>query len=77
LYDLENKKKQPQEVGVEERYSIKCIGSSRRHVNCVSSIQWYHADNGLFLTSGYDGKIYLWDTNQFEVAYEFKLSKNI
>jgi DNA excision repair protein ERCC-8 len=57
--------------------SIKCkplLVASLQHNKCISAIQWYPGDTGIFITSGYDGKLLLWDTNRFEVAYSFQLN---
>lgn len=41
----------------------------------VSSVEWYPQDAGLFISADYAGKVHLWDTNAFQVAYTFDLSK--
>ena len=48
----------------------------RQHSFSLSSVQWYPADTGAFLTSSLDGKVLMWDTNDFRVAYEFQLGQS-
>ena len=41
----------------------------------LSSVEWYAQDCGIFVTSDYAGRVHLWDTNTFGIAYTFDLSK--
>ena len=42
------------------------------------NVQWYPADNGIFLTGGKtDGKLQLWDANELRVAEKFEMDGNI
>jgi DNA excision repair protein ERCC-8 len=50
------------------------LDKSRRHNHHLSSIQWHPSDTGAFLTSGFDGNLFIWDTNSFEVAGSFQLA---
>ena len=57
--------------------AIKCkplLQCSLQHNKSLSAIQWYPGDTGMFITSGYDGKLLIWDTNRFEVVYSFQLN---
>ena len=44
------------------------------HSGLISGIEWFPEDSGVFVSSSYDGRVLLWDTNSFQVAFEFDLS---
>lgn len=44
-----------------------------RHKYAVTSLSWYPADNGLFVTSSYDSTIKVWDTNEMKVTFNLKI----
>lgn len=46
--------------------------SINHHQACITSLQWYPADTGMFLSSSTDGTVKVWDTNECKVATEFK-----
>lgn len=33
------------------------------HTSSINTVEWYPADNGLFVTSSSDGNVCLWDAN--------------
>ena len=47
------------------------------HRHAVTCVQWFPQDTGLFATSGFDGVVKLWDTNQMQVACDFTLTGRI
>lgn len=53
----------------------KRSGGSRRgadhHTACISAVQWWPRDTGMFLTSSMDGSVKIWDTNRASVATSF------
>eukprot|EP00501_MAST-03F_sp_TOSAG23-6_P002677 GSMAST32.ASY1.ANO1.2824.1 assembled CDS len=64
---------------VDSRYSTFKSRTRRRrnvsinhHQACITSLQWYPADTGMFLSSSTDGTVKVWDTNECKVATEFK-----
>lgn len=34
---------------------------------CTVLVQWYPFDTGMFISGGVDGRVKVWDTNDFEV----------
>lgn len=44
-----------------------------QHKYAVTSLSWYPADNGLFVTSSYDSTIKVWDTNEMKVTFNLKI----
>jgi DNA excision repair protein ERCC-8 len=40
------------------------------HMYGVTSVQWFPHDTGMFVSSGNDGVVKLWDTNELCVASE-------
>eukprot|EP00038_Savillea_parva_P031463 m.86855 g.86855 ORF g.86855 m.86855 type:complete len:418 (+) comp9680_c0_seq1:3450-4703(+) len=43
----------------------------RAHNYSIETVQWYPHDNGLFVTSGSDGALKLWDANTMQPALTF------
>lgn len=43
------------------------------HRGVVSAVQWFPHDTGLFATTGHDGLVKLWDTNELVAACDFTL----
>ena len=43
----------------------------------ISSLEWYHEDSGMFISSTFSGSLSIWDTNQFQVAYNFALNSGV
>lgn len=41
------------------------------HRFSVETVEWYPHDNGMFITSGTDGTVKLWDSNTMTSAFEF------
>ena len=41
-----------------------------KHISCVT---WFPHDTGMFLSSGFDGSVKLWDTNALRMVLEFEL----
>eukprot|EP01137_Pigoraptor_chileana_P020912 Opistho-2@83903 len=52
-------------------------GSDERHLYSIETVQWMHGDTGLFLTSGMDHSLKVWDTNEMRVAFDFDLASKI
>ena len=83
LYDLKSNTKP---TSAADKIRCNCIVSAMSvsnsqqyssHLNYVSSVQWYPIDNGLFCTSGLDGVLKLWDTNNFSVAANFNIGDKV
>jgi len=47
-----------------------------RHKHGIGTVSWF-TDNGIFLTSGRDGKLKVWDTNAGSVVEEFNMEESI
>ena len=43
----------------------------------ISSLEWYPEDSGMFISSTFAGSLSIWDTNQFQVAYNFALNSSV
>ena len=43
----------------------------------ISSLEWYPEDSGMFISSTFSGSLSVWDTNQFQVAYNFALNSGV
>ena len=84
LYDLESALRQPHLPSSSsgfggrndtcEMFSIrhkKMSSLTQKHTKMISTVQWYPIDDGAFLSAGYDGKVFLWDANVFEIVHEF------
>ncbi|KAI9246522.1 excision repair cross-complementing rodent repair deficiency, complementation group 8 [Sporodiniella umbellata] len=57
-----------------EKYQpVACAKRQHRHRYTITSVAWYPSDNGLFITSGYDSVIKIWDTNEMKTVEEFDL----
>lgn len=57
----------------------KTIGKilpKKGHVFGVSAIEWWPFDNGMFVTSSFDGTIKVWDTNTLSYAYSFEMGNS-
>ncbi|XP_029648446.1 DNA excision repair protein ERCC-8 [Octopus sinensis] len=72
VYDLYNGTK-------DVKYSCNIVASvglsnNDRHRCSIETVQWYPLDTGMFITSGTDRLLKIWDTNNLVVAdhYEFK-----
>ena len=39
---------------------------SRSHYKMVTTVQWFPEDSGMFITSGMDGTVKMWDANRLE-----------
>ncbi|ANB14222.1 Rad28p [Sugiyamaella lignohabitans] len=65
---------------VHEEPSVKCVGTIPRksgHKFGVSTVLWWPFDNGMFVTSSFDGTAKVWDSESFEEAYSFNLETRI
>jgi len=52
-------------------YPVVCsvaIDSSFRHRGSVETVQWYPFDTGMFVSSGTDKLVKVWDTNALRVS---------
>jgi len=47
-----------------------------RHKHGIKTVSWF-TDNGIFLSSGRDGKLKVWDTNAGSVVEEFNIEEGI
>ena len=47
------------------------------HLYSVTSVEWYHIDNGLFISASFDKTVKVWDTNAFQPACEFRLKERV
>ncbi|CAH1775408.1 unnamed protein product [Owenia fusiformis] len=56
--------------------TVCTVGRSNRHVHkfSVYTVQWYTFDTGMFITSGADKLMKIWDTNTLKPADEFEFS---
>jgi DNA excision repair protein ERCC-8 len=74
LYDAEDR---PGDVntGSSSCEPLAVIPKEHPHVHKgpVSAVQWFPHDTGLFASSGHDGLVKLWDTNEMAVACDFVL----
>eukprot|EP00698_Gefionella_okellyi_P014126 TRINITY_DN3905_c0_g1_i1.p1 TRINITY_DN3905_c0_g1~~TRINITY_DN3905_c0_g1_i1.p1 ORF type:complete len:394 (-),score=89.33 TRINITY_DN3905_c0_g1_i1:242-1423(-) len=48
------------------------VTQKRAHRYAISSVCWYPADTGMFITCGMDGNVRAWDTNTMETAVQFR-----
>ncbi|XP_075240112.1 DNA excision repair protein ERCC-8-like isoform X2 [Convolutriloba macropyga] len=48
--------------------------SPNSHSRCVSRVQWWPVDNGIFTSSGHDAVLNVWDANELEVVCEYTSS---
>ncbi|RPB12099.1 WD40 repeat-like protein [Morchella conica CCBAS932] len=51
------------------------VPSPKSHKYAISSISFYPADHGLFITSSFDKTVKAWDTNAMEYVTEFNLEE--
>lgn len=47
------------------------------HKQGVQTVQWFPGDSAIFVTSGMDQRLLVWDANSMEVAEEFNINKLI
>ena len=45
------------------------------HFQSVQTVQWFPEDSALFVTSGMDQRLLVWDANTMKIAEEFKINK--
>ena len=45
------------------------------HFQSVQTVQWFPEDSALFVTSGMDQRLLVWDANSLKIAEEFKINK--
>ncbi|CEG75626.1 hypothetical protein RMATCC62417_10636 [Rhizopus microsporus] len=57
----------------EKNEPIASAARMDQHKYAVTSLSWYPADNGLFVTSSYDSTIKVWDTNEMKAVEEFNM----
>lgn len=43
----------------------------------VSAIQWWPFDNGMFVTSSFDGRVNVWDPNAMDQVYSFDMKTKL
>ncbi|ELU06884.1 hypothetical protein CAPTEDRAFT_147072 [Capitella teleta] len=72
VHDMENHNDVPKA----EYPCVSTIGRSNRyrHKHSVETVKWYPFDNGMFLTSGTDKVLKVWDANVLKTADEFAFS---
>ncbi|XP_074648575.1 DNA excision repair protein ERCC-8-like [Tubulanus polymorphus] len=44
------------------------------HKNSISTVQWYPLDTGMFTTTGMDGVLKIWDTNEMRPADQYSFT---
>ena len=49
----------------------------RRHRSAVCGVQWYAGDDGVFMSAGTDGSVYIWDAARQDVVCELGTSTGI
>lgn len=47
------------------------------HIYGITKVKWWRQDNGMFITSSYDGNVKIWDTEQFKPVYTFDIEKKV
>lgn len=47
------------------------------HTFGVSAIQWWPFDNGMFMSSSFDGTLKVWDTDSLSEAYNFNMDTRV
>lgn len=47
------------------------------HTFGVSAVEWWPLDNGMFVTSSFDGTVKVWDTNTLSYAYSFDMGSRL
>ena len=47
------------------------------HFQGVETVQWYPGDSGLFITSGLDQRLLVWDANSLRIAEEFPIRRTV
>jgi DNA excision repair protein ERCC-8 len=52
------------------------VPQKQGHTFGVSTIEWWPLDNGMFVTSSFDGTIKIWDTNTLTYAYSFEMGNS-
>ena len=75
IYDLHNVSGEPRCT-----FPMVCTaGKSNRyrHKHSVETVQWFPIDTGMFLSSGTDKLLKVWDTNALKTADEFEFSSII
>lgn len=75
VHDLEN-------LTGNVRYTCKSVcfagrGSRHRHKHTVDTVVWYPLDTGMFISSGTDKVLKVWDTNTLVPADEYEFSSII
>lgn len=82
LYDLESQNSYNNNNNNSEENNniniIQAISQSRKDENyghnySISSVKWYPTDLECFISSSFDGKVNVWDTELFEIAGNFDL----
>lgn len=79
IYDLQSKGKIV-DAEREPLAPVTAVPQEYGHKFGVSSIHWWPFDNGLFVSSSFDGSVKVWDPNTLEVgeeAYSFDLGSKI
>jgi len=75
IYDTKNSSGSPRHVSQVVGITSNSGGLSR---SSTSVVQWYPSDNAVFVSSGYDGQLKVWDANHLNQPVEsFTLSKRI
>lgn len=70
VYDLHN-------LGGEPKYTFPMVCSAGksnryRHKKSIETVQWFPIDTGMFLSSGTDKILKVWDTNVLKVCFYCK-----
>ncbi|KAI7871921.1 WD40-repeat-containing domain protein [Spinellus fusiger] len=64
--------------GQDQRSPIRPMaGVEQGHTFAVSSVGWFPFDTGLFISSGLDGRVCVWDTNCMQTATTFQFDTRV
>ena len=78
IYDTKNSSGSPRHVSQVVGITSNIGGGGGVLRASTSVVQWYPSDNAVFVSSGADGQLKVWDANHLNVPVEcFNLSKRI
>lgn len=58
--------------------AVASVGLSNvdRHRSSIETVQWYPLDTGMFISSGTDKLLKIWDTNNLVVSIKVQMKSN-
>ncbi|KAI8050473.1 WD40-repeat-containing domain protein [Syncephalis plumigaleata] len=65
------------QTGLVRSKAISQSGAANSHGRAVTRVSWYPFDTGMFISSSFDGKIKVWDTNELKPVTEFNIQNRI